>query len=140
MRIGPSNFDDVGEFHQKFGLPAVGRTHPINPTLLDDETYRFRLKFMAEELEEFVTANLEGNLEKAADALIDLVYVVMGTAHKMGLPWQELWSEVHRANLGKERATSSDQSKRGSQLDVIKPPGWQPPEIARILGRYRRAD
>lgn len=138
MNIDPSNFDDVGEFHEKFGLPAVRRTHPVHPQLLDHDMFRFRLKFLEEELSEFVHAQHAQDLAKAADALIDLVYVAMGTAHKMGLPWQELWREVQRANMAKERATSADQSKRGSTFDVIKPPGWQPPDIDGVLRKYRR--
>ena len=36
---------------------------------------------------------------------------------------------VHRANMLKERAKSAADSKRGSSLDIVKPPGWQPPAI-----------
>ena len=41
------------------------------------------------------------------DALIDLTYVAMGTAYMMGLPWQDLWDEVQRANMSKVRAKFS---------------------------------
>jgi predicted HAD superfamily Cof-like phosphohydrolase len=72
-----------------------------------------------------------------ADALIDLVYVAMGTAHLLGLPWEALWNEVQIANMRKVRAAAdASDSKRGSAFDVVKPPGWQPPNIKRILENY----
>lgn len=127
-----SNFDDVGAFHARFGLPvSCGLFKPGFPT--DEGILKFRIGFMAEELDEFVRAWSEDDLAGAADALVDLAYVVFGTAHFMGLPWQRLWDEVHRANMQKERAISATQSKRGSVFDVVKPAGWQPPDLARIL-------
>jgi len=52
----------------------------------------------------------------------------------MGLPWQVLWNEVQRANMTKQRASSDgSDSKRRTSLDVVKPPGWQPPDVAGIL-------
>src|SRR4051812_13684030 len=60
------NFDDVGAFHGKFGLPNV---HPFKtawsredgPVQLDQETFEYRLKFMQEELDEFQEAFLRGD-------------------------------------------------------------------------------
>lgn len=128
-------FDDVGAFHSRFGLPNV-LDSPINPHLLDDDVYKFRIDFMAEELTEFEDAHKAGDLALAADALIDLVYVVMGTAHLMGLPWKELWNEVQRANMEKVRAPDAESSKRHHHFDVIKPEGWQPPDIDMVLSWY----
>lgn len=134
--LKPTNYNDVGMFHLQFNLPAA--VWAYEPHLLDDETYEFRLKFLNEELNEYASAHEERDLAKAADALIDLVYVAMGTAHMMGLPWQELWNEVQRANMAKRRAGNAAESKRGSTLDVIKPPGWTPPNIEGILAKYLR--
>lgn len=124
-----SNFDDVAEFHERFGLLISGGS----PRLLDLELFRFRLKFLHEELDEFTDAHLRGDLVEAADGLIDLVYVALGTAVMMGLPWQALWDEVHRANMKKIRVASSDESKRGSAFDVRKPASWVPPDLRKHL-------
>lgn len=71
---------------------------------------------------------------QAFDALLDLVYVAHGTAHLLGYPWQIGWNAVQRANISKERAAADgSDSKRGSSFDVIKPAGWTPPPIDRIL-------
>lgn len=123
-----TNFDDVVEFHTQFGLPTGGR-----PQLLTDELFGFRIKFLHEELAEFSAAHNRGDLAEAADGLVDLVYVVLGTATMMGLPWQALWDEVHRANMKKIRVASSDESKRGSAFDVRKPASWVPPDLRKHL-------
>jgi predicted HAD superfamily Cof-like phosphohydrolase len=48
----------------------------------------------------------------------------------MGLPFDELWKQVHAANMRKVRAEVPSDSKRGSTFDVVKPPGWVSPEAA----------
>jgi len=98
------------------------------------------------------------DLVKIADALVDLNYVTLGAAHVHGLPWQALFDEVQRANITKERcgidhryigngveacqhqnpdglcgADRKAHSLRGSAYDVIKPEGWQAPDIIGVL-------
>ncbi|QGH72159.1 MAG: NTP-PPase [Caudovirales sp. ctOwN3] len=128
--FGPlSNYEDVCAFHEKFGLMPKGTI----PKSLDSNTAKFRILFLEEELNEFKQAVAENDLEGMADALIDLVYVAMGTSVLMQLPWQQLWDEVQRANMTKVRADDETQSKRGSSLDVIKPAGWKAPDIKGVL-------
>lgn len=122
-----SYFDDVRSFHRRFDLPH----HPhTEPGILAEDVFEFRLKFLKEELLEFEEAHREGHVVNAADAIADLVYVALGTAHLMGLPFDAIWSEVQRANMAKVRATGADdaRSKRGHGLDVVKPEGWRPPD------------
>lgn len=123
-----SNFDDVVDFHNKYGLVYTGKVRP-----LDKSTQAYRIHFLEEELKEFIqSANLDDTVGMA-DALIDIVYVAMGTAYMMGLPWQKLWDEVQRTNMNKIRATDANQSKRKNLLDVIKPEGWEPPNLKAII-------
>lgn len=123
-----SNFRDVSAFHFKFGLYYNGP-----PKQLSDTMQAYRIGFMQEELNEYTDACATGDMEKQFDALLDLVYVAMGTAVLHGFPWQDGWAEVQRANMAKVRATHASQSKRGTQYDVIKPPGWTGPDIGRVL-------
>ena len=140
-----TDFKAVGEFHEKFGLPV---TTPLRaPEMITEEAQNFRLKFLAEELCELADGygiamevtfrkrwNQPRDLPKIADALVDLVYVALGTAHMHGLPWSKLFSEVQRANMTKMRAKADgSDSLRSSSLDVVKPVGWRPPAIAKIL-------
>lgn len=134
-----SNFEDVQAFHDKFGLGQLRPERPSWPTL---ELLQFRYQFMAEELDEFWKAGLDPmkgvDLALAADALVDLVYVALGTADMMGLPWQALWAEVQRANMSKVRAIRIEDSLRRSTFDVVKPPGWTPPDIQGILDAHHQ--
>lgn len=137
MRLYPHQ--DVKDFHQKFGLIVNDR-----PVRLTKRKLIERIQFMQEELDEFAAAagigyssetlglvptNQEQSLAGQADALVDLVYVAYGTAVMLGLPWNELWDDVHRANMAKVRGTTH----RGHAVDVTKPEGWQPPMTEQIL-------
>lgn len=135
--IGHGPFADVGDFHQKFGLPYYGDGDP--PGMLEDDVLGFRNDFMHEELTEFIDACTVGDLAKAADALCDLVYVALGTAHMMHLPFDRCWAEVQRANMTKVRASGADDpaSTRKHRMDVVKPPGFVAPNHEPVLEEAR---
>jgi predicted HAD superfamily Cof-like phosphohydrolase len=126
----------VHDFHKKFG---VNLSQLVKPGVMDRETFEFRKKFMQEELDEFCEAYEEGNVVKMFDALLDLTYVVKGTALFGGISsaqWALGFDCVHRKNMQKMRVPNGAASKRGSALDVVKPEGWTPPEpeLKKILG------
>lgn len=127
-----SNFEDVGDFFTKFDLPKYG---DAAPRLLDQDLLNFRVRFMMEELEEFQTACEKEDLAKAVDALVDLCYVALGTAHMMHAPFDECWAAVQRANMKKVRAESAAdaRSTRKHRFDVVKPDGWEPPDLETII-------
>lgn len=118
-----SMWEDIKMFHEKFLLPQ----NEI-PALLEKEMFEFRMKFMQEELAEFEDACERMDIVKAFDALLDLVYVAMGTAYIMNVPWDDGWDEVQKANMMKMRALKASDSTRGSTYDVIKPKGWVAPD------------
>lgn len=122
-------FKDVMEFHRKFNLER-----PENR--MDLEIFKIRLKHITEEVIEFHQAFVNGDSAEVLDALIDLVYVALGTAELMNFPFEAGWDEVHKANMKKVRAKTSEESKRGTAFDVIKPEGWVPANIAGILEDY----
>lgn len=121
-------FRDVADFHEKvlhdFAAP--------NPSLVSPEYVEERIRFLLEEIEEFMSAARMGNMVDTADALADICYVALGTAYRMGLPFPEIWNAVQAANMRKERGMTS----RNNKVDAIKPPGWIGPEteIARAIG------
>ncbi len=121
-------FEDIKEFHKKFNLEAL-----YNPGFLSEDVMEFRIKFLEEELNEFIKAYEDNNLHDAFDALIDLTYVVLGTAYLMGLPFKLGWDDVHEANMAKVKVENSAQSKRGHSSDVIKPKGWLAPDLHKYL-------
>ena len=119
---------DVYDFHRKFSVPMANK-----PSFLDGEAYVFRVNFMQEELDEYRHAVAKGDMEQAFDALIDLVYVALGTAHGHRFKFNEGFDRVHTVNMCKTRALRAEDSKRGSKYDVIKPLGWQPASLADLL-------
>lgn len=123
LNIG--NYADVREFQQKFGqLVGDKPRHLTKRKLLE------RIAQMQEELDEFKAAVEADDIAEQADALIDIVYFAMGTANHMGLPWQALWNDVHRANMSKEPGVKPE---RGFLVDCIKPEGWEGPKTMDIL-------
>lgn len=132
---------DIEAFHKKFMLDYDGR-----PRSLDTALAEFRIGFLLEELKEYeesseklrailkagfdrdyIERSTTFELEKQLDALVDLVYVALGTAYLHGFNFREAWRRVHAANMGKVRAERKEDSKRGSTFDVVKPAGWTPP-------------
>jgi predicted HAD superfamily Cof-like phosphohydrolase len=132
----PDIVSDIERFHQKFEL-----MYNDKPRLLEGELGDFREKFMEEELREYSDqrtialkalddndpATMANALEGMLDALVDLVYVAVGTAYLHGFDFREAWKRVHEANMRKVRAQAASDSKRGTTFDVVKPAGWTPP-------------
>ena len=123
-----SYFEDVREFHiQILGMDDT-TPHELEPSLM-----RERFEFIAEEMEELVESYSMGDMTGMADALADLVYVALGTAHRMGIPFDEVWAAVQKANMTKVRGTT----KRGHAIDAVKPVDWVGPETAITEALYR---
>ena len=117
---------DIRDFNTKFQLAQYKEPGHLRKWRLEE-----RVDFMKEELQEFIDATKTQDLAGQADALIDLVYVAKGTAIMLGLPWEELWVDVQRANMAKElREVHLGDSHK---LGVFKPLGWQGPKTKSIL-------
>lgn len=117
---------DIKDFHEKFGLIYDG-----SPRKLPPEMEEFRMTFFKEEYEELTKEGATD--EDKFDACIDLMYIILGYCYLRGWDVREGWSRVHAANMAKVRAEKSDQSKRGSHFDVIKPDGWKPPVLSDLV-------
>ena len=118
-------------FHEKFGAP-----HPDAPTLLTPQRAKARADWMQEEIEEFLQATA---LVDQADAMIDLIYFALGTLVEMGVPPDELFAVVQKANM--DKLWPDGKVHRREDGKVIKPAGWQPPEpeLKRILAAMQNA-
>ena len=79
-----THFECVGEFHDTFGHPL--RTE-IYRKCFDDEPklVPFRLSLIDEELNEFKEAYKQNDLVEMADALCDMIYVINGMGHCLGI-------------------------------------------------------
>jgi predicted HAD superfamily Cof-like phosphohydrolase len=129
-------FQDVGRFHAIMGLPFLGSRLP--PRFMDPRELQYRLAFLHEELVEFIQAHEAGDLAACADALADLIWVAYGTAHHMRLPIDRVWAEIRRANMEKRRWQEGDpvKARNYTEIEVVKPPGWNPPDVHGVLRDY----
>jgi predicted HAD superfamily Cof-like phosphohydrolase len=115
----------VREFRYKMGLVVNHK-----PQLLTWEQVSFYARFINEETSEFLRAHEDQDLIAAADAIGDLVYLLIGAAQMMGLPFDKVLSAIHKANMDKVPGAS-----KRHKNDVAKPPDWVGPEndIAALL-------
>jgi len=120
---------NIIDFRKRYGLQI---RH--SPGFVDSEQVEYRLGHINEEVAELARAIKAEDLVEVADALTDICYVSIGTALTLGINFQACWDEVHRSNMAKQRAKpDGSDSKRGSGLDVVKPPGWESPNIERAM-------
>jgi len=132
MNSTPDMLRDVAEFHELILNDYAEST----PSMISLEYCIERASFLHEELDEFCVASGEGNIVGVADALADLVYVALGTAYKMGLPFDSIWQAVQEANMRKVAGPT----KRGNKIDACKPTGWVGPEAAIARAIQRKAN
>lgn len=120
----------VFEFHESFALPLSKV-----PTLdVPTELVKLRHDLLAEEVTELEAAIADKDLVGLADALGDITYVIYGTAVTFGIDLDAVVTEIHRANMSKLGPDGKPILR--SDGKVLKGPGYQPPDIAAILGRY----
>lgn len=124
-----SHSKDLLQMYDKFFPDLIAD----RPRMLTPLRFSERLNHLLEEMNEMTESQNAGDLPGVADALVDLVYLAVGTAVEMGLPWETLWADVHRANMTKQRGVNP---KRGHGADLIKPPGWVGPMTANILAAH----
>jgi predicted HAD superfamily Cof-like phosphohydrolase len=106
------------EFHEAAGQLGGGfPSAAMRQELLDSEVSELR------------DAVARGDLVAVADALADIVYVAVGTAVVMHLPFDEVLAEVHRSNMTKLIPPVEVRADG----KIMKGPHYEPPGIAAIL-------
>lgn len=103
------------------------------PAVAPTAEAQLRLSLLAEEISEYAQAAAAQDLTEIADALVDVIYVALGSAHAYGLGtvFGKLWDEVHRSNMAK--AFPDGEFKVNEAGKTIKPEGWSPPDLAAII-------
>lgn len=123
---------DIDNFHKKYGFEKNEKIDIPN----NSELINFRTAFLMEELAEYTNAITKKDTAGALDALVDIVYIALGTAWLFNLPFEKAWNEVQKANMSKIRAKDKT-GKRGTKFDVIKPKDWKAPSIEKIIEEER---
>jgi len=127
-----SNARRVRDFHD-----ALHDGYPTTPTVPAPELLALRVRLIDEEHAEVVEAahDLAERLPDAqptdlaplAHELVDLLYVTYGALAALGIPADAAFGEVHRANMTKAGGPRRADGK------VLKPEGFQPASIARVI-------
>jgi predicted HAD superfamily Cof-like phosphohydrolase len=127
---------DVKKFHDTFA-PQQREEELLSKT-------ERRINLICEEYEEVAQAILyledtrlnmtSGTIEEAreelAKELADLLYVVYGTADELGIPLQQVFTEVHKSNMSKVWPDGT--VKRNDFGKVLKPPTYKKPDLSFI--------
>ena len=115
------------EFNNAFQIPKLD-----NPDLGPSELIELRIKLLTEEVEEYAEAARSGDLVEALDALADIGYILAGTIinHGMQNIYDDAFDEVHSSNMAK---LVDGRVIRRADGKVLKPDGWQPPNLAQFL-------
>ncbi len=128
---------DVMKFHERGDVPC-----PEQIAFPDQATIDLRKRLNLEEVTETNDALDARDMVEAVDGIIDSIYVLIGNAIALGLPYgcfRDLWFEVQRANMSKfvwDEAANKWTVYKDAEGKVTKPPGWKPPDIEGVLRRY----
>ncbi len=120
------------EFHRTFGAyVSEAPTADLPP-----EVRELRIRLIEEELAEYADAARRGDLVAVADALTDLLYVVLGAmvAHGLQDVAEALFAEVHRSNMSKAGPDGRPLLREDGK--ILKPSTFSPPDLARILAPW----
>lgn len=114
----------VKEFHSAFDI-LINDT----PTVPDRSTLYLRANLIEEESREFLSAinRPVPDLIEIADALADILYVVLGSAVSLGLDMSDIFNEVHRSNMSKVGGYKRADGK------WVKPATYSPADLATII-------
>ena len=123
----------VEEFHEIYKLR--NSKNPIGK--IENEKEKLRFELMKEENEEYLEAAEKGNVIEIADALGDMLYILCGTIieHGMQNVIEEVFEEIHKSNLSKLDENGKPIYREDGK--VIKGPNYFPPNIEKIMKKYK---
>lgn len=143
----PDLMGDVAAFHAKFGQEYLGKPrmlpldlHDFRTKFHDEETHEYRDEYprLVDAVERRDRRDILNALELQLDALVDAIWVVLGTADlQFGRgTFFEAWKRVVKANMAKVIAAqdpNAEDSGREIKYDIRKPAGWEAPDHRDLL-------
>ena len=99
----------------------------------DQQQYLMYIGLIDEETKELEQALLDNDRVEQLDALIDILVVTIGAIHSAGFNGEAAWKEVMRTNFAKVDPATGKVRKR-EDGKVLKPEGWQPPNLKPYVG------
>ncbi|RYD61963.1 MAG: hypothetical protein EOP83_15795 [Verrucomicrobiaceae bacterium] len=122
-------FEKLWEFHTAFG-----QVRTTTPGLPSADVRKLRRNLLREEWNEYMDGEENHDLVEIADALIDIIYIALGTGVSYGLPMDELFEEVHRSNMSKLGEDGKPVYREDGK--VMKGPNYSRPDLASIVARH----
>ena len=99
----------------------------------NEDQFNLYTKLISEEVDELWSANSSGDKTECLDALVDILVVTIGAINSLGADAEGAWNEVMRTNFAKTDPESGKVRKR-EDGKVLKPEGWQPPQLDKFVG------
>lgn len=134
--VGQGAIPKVNPFTDQLHFQHVFQQHLLK---YPEKNYALYRKLIAEELNELDTAT---TAEEHLDALIDLIYVVIGAGTALGHDMQGAWEEIHKTNMAKLDADGNPIIREDGK--VVNPEGWTPPNlkpfVGHVLEQFRQED
>ena len=118
------------------GIPPFDQIPRMPKTSEEQLRLTKRLFHINEELEEAYEAKANDDIVGMADAMADIVYLALGICHDLGIPFKEVYAEIHRSNMSKERVKDASESKRGDPNDLKKGPAFSPADVKSVLQAF----
>lgn len=117
---------------------AMGITSNIKFGTITQKEWELERDMLLEEIDEYETACKEGNVVEIADALGDVLYLVIGAMFKHGMArevMEEIMDEIQRSNMSKCDPVTG-KAIYSSAGKVLKPGSYSKPNIKGILEKY----
>jgi predicted HAD superfamily Cof-like phosphohydrolase len=97
---------------------------------MTDPQAQLYMSLIQEEFDETMDAFVKGDTIEVADGLADMVWVIMGLASSLGIPFDRVWDEVRASNMSKVVDGKLVKREDGK---VLKPEGYFRPDINAVL-------
>ena len=101
---------------------------------LNADQFYLYVNLIKEEVEELAVALSNDDRVETLDALTDILVVTIGAIHSMGADAEGAWKEVMGTNFAKIDKDTGKVRKR-EDGKVLKPVGWQPPNLDPFLDK-----
>jgi|TARA_B100001094_G_scaffold231869_1_gene226701 phosphoribosyl-ATP pyrophosphohydrolase len=121
---------DIQRDVERFMLAA---DQPVSrvPKITQSDQENLYMDLIAEEYAELITAMSNKDIIESADAIADLIWVAIGLASTIGIPFDQVWNEVKRSNDSK--TVNGTLMKNPETGKVMKPPTFSEPDLNPIL-------
>ena len=118
-------------FHEQAFFMRACQQETTRDSPIQAEMYR---DLIEEEKAELDAALAAGDEVETFDAILDIIVVCIGYGLSRGWPMGEGWQEVMESNLAKIGPDGF--VKRRADGKILKPEGWQAPDLKRVLADY----